>query len=113
MLAKIAELGHEEGMQDIFFGNRGIRKSMHASVRAIDKGLPPRLPGARLGFGDDVPFNPGAEERAFGDVIFLFARLGAKAAANAFVDVNGHPPRVFRWVITFRRPRRAETRACQ
>ena len=68
-------------------------------------GNPPTSPRAlrrsRLGFGDDITLDPGAEKGAFRDMILFFASLGAKSAADALIDIQGHSPFMLGRVIAF------------
>src|SRR5262249_13953395 len=108
VLAEVAKLGYEEGMENVFLGYLGLGKTMHAAVGTIHHRFAAGLARARFWLGDNVTLDPGAEKGAFRKMVFLLARLRTKPAADAFVDVDGHPPGVFGGVVAFGRARADE-----
>ena len=72
---------------------------MHAAIWTIHESFAPSSARAWLGFGDNVTLNPGPEEMALRNMIFLFTGFGAKAAADAAVDVDGHNPLVLVGIV--------------
>ncbi len=82
MVAVIAQLGHEEGPQDLLVGC-DRRESFHTAVRAIHLDLAVRV--------NDVAFYPGPEVvRLVRHVVLGLAGLHALPAADALLDADAH-----------------------